>query len=87
MPPKTGKKRKMKKPVDCPTGGQLIMCLGVKAMPINEVCKRCKLTRKAVEYYNDVFIPAMERLSPSYREYHKALEAANDVFKKHLSER
>lgn len=31
--------------------------------------------------YNDVFIPAMKRLSPSYREYYKALEAANDVFK------
>ena len=31
--------------------------------------------------YNDVFIPAMKRLSPSYREYHRALEAANDVFK------
>ena len=32
--------------------------------------------------YNDVFIPAMKRLSPSYREYHRALEAANEVFKK-----
>ncbi len=31
--------------------------------------------------YNDVFLPAMKRLSPSYREYHRALEAANDVFK------
>lgn len=30
--------------------------------------------------YNDVFIPAMKRLSPSYREYHKALETANYVF-------
>ncbi len=34
--------------------------------------------------YNDVFIPAMKRLSPSYREYHEALEAANEVFKEHL---
>ena len=32
--------------------------------------------------YNDVFIPAMKRLSQSYREYHRALEAANDVFTK-----
>ena len=27
--------------------------------------------------YNDVFIPAMQRLSPAYREYHKSLQAAN----------
>lgn len=29
--------------------------------------------------YNDVFIPAMQRLSPSYREYYKALQAANKI--------
>lgn len=28
--------------------------------------------------YNDVFIPAMKRLSPSYAEYYRQLEAAND---------
>lgn len=28
--------------------------------------------------YNDVFIPAMKRLSPSYRAYHDALDALND---------
>lgn len=32
--------------------------------------------------YSDVFIPAMRRLSQSYREYHEALEAANGVFTK-----
>lgn len=30
--------------------------------------------------YNDIFIPAMQRLSPSYREYHAALQKANEVF-------
>lgn len=28
--------------------------------------------------YNDIFIPAMKRLSPSYRAYHDALDALND---------
>ena len=30
--------------------------------------------------YNEVFIPAMQRLSPSYREYYKALQIANETF-------
>lgn len=30
--------------------------------------------------YNEVFIPAMKRLSKSYREYHEALEKANTIF-------
>ncbi len=30
--------------------------------------------------YNDVFIPAMRRLSPAYEAYHRALEKANEVF-------
>ena len=34
--------------------------------------------------YNDVFIPAMQRLSPAYREYYKALQAANEVFVQHF---
>ena len=29
--------------------------------------------------YNDVFISAMQRLSPAYREYHKSRQAANEV--------
>ncbi len=33
--------------------------------------------------YNDVFIPAMRRLSPSYREYYENLLVANEVFIKH----
>ena len=33
--------------------------------------------------YNDVFIPAMQRLSPAYREYYKTLQAANEVFLQH----
>lgn len=34
--------------------------------------------------YNDVFIPAMQRLSKSYREYYNALMQANGIFLKHL---
>ena len=30
--------------------------------------------------YNEVFIPAIQRLSPSYREYYKALQIANETF-------
>ena len=30
--------------------------------------------------YNDIFIPAMCRLSTAYREYHKALQQANEKF-------
>ena len=36
--------------------------------------------------YNDVFIPAMQRLSPTYREYHKSLQAANEVFLRHFQQ-
>ena len=30
--------------------------------------------------YNDIFIPAMQILSNSYREYYEALQKANEVF-------
>ena len=36
--------------------------------------------------YNDVFIPTMQRLSPAYREYHKSLQAANEVFLRHFQQ-
>lgn len=36
--------------------------------------------------YNDVFIPAMQRLSPAYCEYHKSLQAANEVFLRHFQQ-
>ena len=36
--------------------------------------------------YNDVFIPAMQRLSPAYGEYYKALQAANRVFQRHFQQ-
>ena len=36
--------------------------------------------------YNDVFIPAMQRISPAYREYHKSLQAANEVFMRHFQQ-
>ncbi len=34
--------------------------------------------------YNDVFIPAMKKLSPAYCEYYKSLQAANEVFLQHF---
>lgn len=34
----------------------------------------------AEEGYDDVFLPAMGRLSPAYREYREALEAADTIF-------
>ena len=30
--------------------------------------------------YDDVFIPAMKKLSPSYRQYHDGLARANEIF-------
>lgn len=36
--------------------------------------------------YNDVFIPAMQRLSNTYREYHLALEKADRVFRRQMGE-
>lgn len=33
--------------------------------------------------YNDIFIPAMQQLSTSYREYYNNLLAANEIFIKH----
>lgn len=36
--------------------------------------------------YNDVFIPAIQRLSPAYGEYYKALQAANEVFLRHFQQ-
>ena len=35
---------------------------------------------------SDVFISAMQRLSPAYREYHKSLQAANEVFLRHFQQ-
>ena len=35
---------------------------------------------------SDLFIPAMQRLSPAYREYHKSLQAANEVFLRHFQQ-
>lgn len=34
--------------------------------------------------YNDIFIPAMQRLSSSYREYYQTLMEANQVFMEHF---
>lgn len=34
--------------------------------------------------YNDIFIPAMQRLSSSYREYYEKLMKANEIFLKNL---
>lgn len=36
--------------------------------------------------YNDVFIPAMKKLSSSYADYSKQMEAANSIFMEHYPE-
>lgn len=36
--------------------------------------------------YNDIFVPAMEQLSPSYRQYRSSLKAANEIFLKSFSQ-
>lgn len=43
-----------------------------------ELIKRRTMRRLQDCGYNDVFIPAMKRLSPSYRAYHDALDQLND---------
>lgn len=53
-----------------------------KATPMYRLQELLKQFQKE-NGYNDIFIPAMQRLSPSYREYYKKLLAANEVFIKH----
>lgn len=42
-------------------------------------CKLMELLKKFNSFsgYNDIFIPAMKQLSPSYAQYHRVIEAAN----------
>lgn len=47
--------------------------------PYGEVMKMMKSFGK-LSGYNDIFIPAMRRLSPSYNEYYQNLLKANEVF-------
>lgn len=53
-----------------------------KATPVYRLQELLKQLQKE-NGYNDVFIPAMRRLSPSYREYYENLLVANEVFTKH----
>jgi len=50
------------------------------AFRLKELMKRIL----AANGYNDIFIPAMKRLSLSYRQYHNSLETANEVFLKNF---
>ena len=43
--------------------------------------KECLQQFQSESGYQDVFIPAMRRLSPSYRKYYDSLQTANDIFK------
>lgn len=56
-----------------------------KATPMYRLQELLKQLQKE-NGYNDIFIPAMQRLSPSYREYYENLLVANDVFIKHCSD-
>lgn len=53
-----------------------------KATPVYRLQELLKQLQKE-NGYNDIFIPAMRRLSPSYREYYENLLAANEAFIKH----
>ncbi len=56
-----------------------------KATPMYRLQELLKQLQKE-NGYNDIFIPAMQRLSPSYREYYENLSLANDIFIKHHSD-
>ena len=49
-----------------------------------EVLKRRAMRAMQACGYNDVFIPAMKRLSPAYRAYHDALDALNDRMRRDI---
>ena len=69
-----------------------------KTLSMYNLVKRTKLYKQSAAYrlqellktfceesgYNDVFIPAMQRLSNTYREYHAALEKADKVFREEM---
>jgi hypothetical protein len=48
--------------------------------------KECLQQFQSESGYQDVFIPAMLRLSPAYREYYNSLQKANDVFRQFIPE-
>lgn len=53
-----------------------------KASPIHRM-KEFLRQLQSENGYNDIFIPAMQRLSPSYREYYNALQIANKFFSRY----
>ncbi len=69
-----------------------------KTLSVYNLVKKTKLFKQSPAYrlqellktlceesgYNDVFIPAMQRLSNTYREYHTALEKADKVFREEM---
>ncbi len=54
-----------------------------KATPIYRLQELLKQLQRE-NGYNDIFIPAMLRLSPPYKKYYEALQVANNVFIKHF---
>ncbi len=69
-----------------------------KTLSVYSLVKKTKLFKESPAYrlrellkafceksgYNDVFIPAMQRLSGTYRAYHAALEKADKVFREEM---
>lgn len=53
--------------------------VGYKSSPYGQLMEAMKSFGKT-SGYNDVFIPAMRRLSPSYEEYYQSLLKANEIF-------
>ncbi len=64
----------------------------IKASPEYQQSPGGRLERWLREYmaqsgYNDVFIPAMRRLSPLYDAYQRRLQAANEAFQRALDKK
>ena len=49
-----------------------------------EVIKRRTMRAMQACGYNDVFIPAMKRLSPAYASYHDAMDALNERMRRDI---
>ncbi len=60
-------KKIFEKAIDCPLGGWAYHTSGGDDMLINEVCKRCGLTKKAIEYYEEQGLTRPQIMENGYR--------------------
>ena len=62
-------KRIFEKAIDCSLGGGLIIPVEATIMLINEVCKKCSLTKKAIEYYEEQGLTHPQIMENDYRAF------------------